>query len=145
MSYNVQDGKDVSYQLDGDITEVNPYGRAMVYSTEVVGALKLGQEGDTKFGGIFVTVTITRSQQSPFNTEAYDGDQFTAKKYGMVECIADGAIEYGDPLCIGEDGALKVLEDYDISPTASQELLYLGRAESEAADGDKFTARIIPK
>jgi hypothetical protein len=145
MSYNVQDGRDVSYKLDGDITEVSPYGRAMVYSGEVVGAIKLGAEGDTKFAGIFVTVTITRSQQSPFNTEAYDGDQVTAKKYGMVEVVADGAVEYGDPLCIGEDGALKVLEDYDISPTDEQHLLYLGRAESEAADGEKFVARIIPK
>lgn len=145
MSYNVQEGRDVTYKLDGDITTVSPYGRAMVYSDEVVGALKLGQEGDTKFGGIFVTVTITRSQQSPFNTEAYDGDQFTAKKYGMVEVIADGAIEFGDPLCIGEDGALKVLEDFDLTPTAEQELLYLGRAEGEAADGELFIARIIPK
>lgn len=144
MAYNIQEGKDVSYRLDGDITAVNPYGRAAVYSA-TEGEVTLGQEGDTKFAGIIVTGTITRSQQSPFNDEFYDGDQLTLKKYGITEVVADGTVEYGDPLCIGGNGALKVLEDYDASPTAEQNVLYLGRAEAGAADGEKFAARIIQK
>lgn len=144
MTGLVQPGEDVKYVLDGDVTTVSPYNRAFVYSA-TEGEVKLAGDGDTKFAGILTSVQISKSSQSPYNTVAYDGDNVTLKKKGIIDGIASGAIVYGQAVGLAANGALKALPDFDATPSAAQILQYVGRAETSAADGETFRVRLVMK
>jgi hypothetical protein len=144
MSGLVQPGEDVKYVLDGDVTAVSPYNRAFIYSDHE-GEVKLGTEDATNFAGILFTVQISRSSQAPYNTVAYDGDNATLKKKGMVEAIAHEAISFGQAVALGPNGTLKPLPDFDATPTAAQLATYIGRAESSCDADEVFIVRLVGK
>jgi hypothetical protein len=137
MSGKIQDGNDVKYVLNGDITAFSPYNRAFKYS-DVTGEVTLAGDGDTNFAGILVAVQISRSSQSPYNVTAYDGDNVTLSKTGMFEVIANGAVKYGQAIGLAANGTFKALPDYDTSPSLDLIVKKVGRAEGNAADGEVF-------
>lgn len=142
MSGTVYPGKDLTYVLADDVTA--PFNKAFIYD-DLEGEVALGQDGDSKFAGILTAVTISKSTQAPYVTEAYAGDSVTLKKYGVVEAIADGSINYGDAVGIGNDGQLKALADFDVSGTAEQIIAQVGRAQEDAATGERFLVNLGEK
>ena len=135
MPGTVMPGIDQTYQLADDVSE--PYSKAFVYDT-LENEVALGDTDGVKFAGILTAVAITTSAQAPYVTQAYAGNNVTLKKYGIVEGIADGAIAYGDAICLGADGKLAAMPDYDNTPSAEQQVKMIGRAQEAAADGERF-------
>jgi len=132
-------GIDITYQLAEDVSR--PYSKAFIYD-ELEGEVALGVDGASKFAGILTAVTISRSTQAPYVTQAYAGDNVTLKKYGITEAIADGDIAYGDAVGLGDDGKLKTLADYDVSGTATQVIQQVGRAQEDAKSGERFLVNL---
>jgi hypothetical protein len=131
MSMQVQEGDYVKYVFTGADLE-DYFGAAVQYAADE-GEVEIATEDTTKFAGVMVQV-------DPGKTTAEDGDNCTIVKEGIVEVIADGAIEYGDALAVGENQAFKAS---DADGTALTNFLtHVGRAQEDADDGDVFKALI---
>jgi hypothetical protein len=145
MAGLIQPGEDVKYVLSGDITDFSPYNRACIY-TENEGEVTLAGDDDVKFAGILMAVQISSSVQQGYNMEAYDGDNVTLKKKGIVPAIGAGVIRPGMPVGLAEDGKLKELDEFYTTPTVDQVVQQVGVAETRCgADGETFQVRLLMK
>ena len=130
MPTEVQPGVAIKYVAGEKMLDVE--GKCVVYGAEE-GEVVLGQDDDTKFAGIVISVTGARSESTAIGV-------ITAE-----EVVADGAIVFGDALAIATDGKVKALAEVDHVATAADIMLMIGRAQEDADDGDVFKALIYAR
>jgi len=116
MPTEVQPGIAIKYTAGEDASDVE--GKVVVYGTaedEVV----IGNEGNTKFAGVIISVTGARSESTAIGViDMKEGDNIGVVNDGIVEVKASGPIEYGDALAIADEGLVKALP-VDATPTAA--------------------------
>lgn len=143
MPTEVQPGIAIKYVAGEKILDAE--GKCVVYGAEE-GEVVLGQDGDTKFAGVIISITGARSESTAIGVvTAEDGDNIGVVNDGILEVVADGAIVFGDALAIGTDGKVKALADLDHTATAADIMLMIGRAQEDADDGDLFEALIYAR
>jgi len=117
--------------------------KAVKFDPENEGEVLEGTDDGIRFAGIIFAVTEGRTPYGMISGQgitAPEGVNLSVAREGFHPAIADGAIIFADALCMGEDGALKAMPDYDVSPTAEQIVKFCGRAQEDADDGDTFIA-----
>jgi hypothetical protein len=143
MPTEVQPGVALIYVAGEHIADVE--GKVVVYGAEEQEVV-LGQDGDTKFAGIVISVTGARSESTAIGVIAANlGDNMGVVNDGVVEVVADGAVLFGDALAIGTDGKVKALTEVDHIATAGDIMLMIGRAQEDAEDGDIFKALVFAR
>jgi len=132
MPTEVQPGIAIKYTAGEDASDVE--GKVVVYGTaedEVV----IGNEGNTKFAGVIISVTGARSESTAIGViDMKEGDNIGVVNDGIVEVKASGPIEYGDALAIADEGLVKALP-VDATPTAADIMKMIGRAQEDAENG----------
>jgi hypothetical protein len=143
MPTEVQPGIAIKY-VAGE-TASNVEGKVVVYGAEE-GEVVIGQDGDTKFAGVIISVTGARSESNAIGVIGMEeGDNIGVVNDGIVELKAEGAIEFGDALAIANNGLVKALPAVDHTATASDIMKIIGRAQEDAANGDVFQALIFAR
>lgn len=141
-----QPGDSVLYINTYDIPDA--LWRVVMYDAANEGNVLLGQEGGLKpCGGIF-TITGGRTPYggSGPNSGVMSGTGIDAPaetrlgvhKVGFRPAYASGTINFGDALCMGDNGTVMAMPNFDATPTPAQIVAFIGRAQEDADDGDFF-------
>lgn len=144
MPTEVQPGIAIKYTAGEDASNVE--GKVVVYS-DIEDEVVIGQEGDTKFAGIIISVTGARSESTAIGViPMNEGDNIGVVNDGIVEVQAEGDIEFGDAITIADDGFVKALPEVDSSEVDAEKImLMIGRAQEDAENGDTFKALIFAR
>jgi hypothetical protein len=115
--------------------------KAVKFDPTHEGEVLEGTDDGIRFAGIIFAVTEGRTPYGMISGQgivAPEGVRLSVAREGFHPAKADGAITYADATCMGKDGCLKAMPDYDVSPTPDQIVRFAGRAQEDAEDGDTF-------
>jgi hypothetical protein len=125
-----QPGDKVLYTNTYDIPDA--LWRVVMYDPANEGNVLLGQEGGQKAcGGIF---TITGGR-TPYGGSGPNSGVMSGTG---IDAPAETRLGVHKALCMGPNGTVMAMPNFDATPTPAQIVAFIGRAQEDADDGDFF-------